>query len=179
MCCPGGFPRQNGGGGGALHPGRWVDGICKKLVFRHPMSLAQGRPTRPGAEHLGRPEAGGEGAAHRCRHPGQRGQIPPALMRAEKIQDKARKAGFDWAEMGRRWTRRRRSWVAAPGRGTGGHVERSWATCSSPPSRWGALQGWTVSRPLHGTCESLSAASGGWRSWPEDGRRWTAWDCTG
>ena len=23
-----------------------------------------------------------------------------ALMRAEKIQDKARKAGFDWAEMG-------------------------------------------------------------------------------
>ena len=50
-----------------------VDGICKKLVFRHPHVFGTVDARDSG---LGRPEAGGEGAAHRCRHPGQRGQIP-------------------------------------------------------------------------------------------------------
>ena len=79
-----------------------VDGICKKLVFRHP-------------HVFGTVEAGGpDGAlttweAQKRVEKGQKtaadtldavARSLPALMRAEKIQDKARKAGFDWDSVG-------------------------------------------------------------------------------
>ena len=127
-----------------------VDGICKKLVFRHPHVFGTVDARDSG-------QALNTWDAQKREEKGQRtaadtldsvARSLPALMRAEKIQDKAP------------------MW------------RRSWATCSSPPSRWAALQGWTVSRPCTAPVKSLSAASGGWRSWPEDGR-WTAWDCTG
>ena len=55
----------------------WWTASAKSWCSATPCLWHSGRPgLRPGAEHLGRPEAGGEGAAHRCRHPGQRGQIP-------------------------------------------------------------------------------------------------------
>ena len=154
-----------------------VDGICKKLVFRHPHVFGTVDARDSG-------QALNTWDAQKREEKGQRtaadtldsvARSLPALMRAEKIQDKARKAGFDWAEMGPALDKAvscARPWNRGP------MWRRSWATCSSPPSRWAALQGWTVSRPCTAPVKSLSAASGGWRSWPEDGR-WTAWDCTG
>lgn len=79
-----------------------VDGVCRKLVFRHP-------------HVFGTVEAqGAEGAlsawdAQKRKEKGQRttgdamdsvARAMPALMRAEKIQSKAQKAGFDWPEIG-------------------------------------------------------------------------------
>lgn len=33
---------------------------------------------------------------------------------------------------------------------------RSWATCSSPPSRWGRFAGLDSEQALHGTCEKFT-----------------------
>ena len=79
-----------------------VDGVCRKLIFRHP--------------HVFGPQAAGdaEGAlsvwdAQKRREKGQRttaaamdsvARAMPALMRAEKLQGKAAKAGFDWPDIG-------------------------------------------------------------------------------
>lgn len=78
-----------------------VDGVCRKLVYRHP-------------HVFGTVEAeDAQGAlstwdAQKRREKGQRttadamdsvARAMPALIRAEKIQGKARKAGFDWEEI--------------------------------------------------------------------------------
>lgn len=79
-----------------------VDGICKKLVFRHPHVFGTVDARDSG-------QALNTWDAQKREEKGQRtaadtldsvARSLPALMRAEKIQDKARKAGFDWAEMG-------------------------------------------------------------------------------
>ena len=79
-----------------------VDGVCKKLVFRHP-------------HVFGEAEAGDlEGSrntwdAQKREEKGQRtaadtldsvARALPALTRAGKLQDKAQRAGFDWREAG-------------------------------------------------------------------------------
>ncbi len=79
-----------------------VDGICKKLVFRHPHVF--------GTVDAGDPEkALASWEAQKREEKGQKtagdaldavARSLPALMRAEKLQDKARKAGFDWPETG-------------------------------------------------------------------------------
>ena len=75
-----------------------VDGICKKLVFRHPHVFG-GADAQDSARALTTWEE------QKRREKGQRtagdtldavARSLPALMRAEKLQDKARKAGFDW-----------------------------------------------------------------------------------
>ncbi len=78
-----------------------VDGVCKKLVFRHPHVF--------GAVDAGDPE--GALASWEAQKREEKGQKTagdtldavarslPALMRAEKLQDKARKAGFDWEDV--------------------------------------------------------------------------------
>ena len=79
-----------------------ADGICKKLVFRHPHVFGTVDARDSG-------QALNTWDAQKREEKGQRtaadtldsvARSLPALMRAEKIQDKARKAGFDWAEMG-------------------------------------------------------------------------------
>jgi len=79
-----------------------VDGICKKLVFRHPHVF--------GTVDAGDPE--GALASWEAQKREEKGQKTagdtldavarslPALMRAEKLQDKAKKAGFDWDGVG-------------------------------------------------------------------------------
>ncbi len=79
-----------------------VDGICKKLVFRHPHVF--------GTVDAGDPE--GALASWEAQKREEKGQKTagdtldavarslPALMRAEKLQDKAKKAGFDWESAG-------------------------------------------------------------------------------
>ena len=75
-----------------------VDGICQKLVFRHPHVF--------GAVDARDPEGAlAAWDAQKRREKGQRttgdamdsvARALPALTRAAKLQDKARKAGFDW-----------------------------------------------------------------------------------
>lgn len=78
-----------------------VDGICQKLVFRHPHVF--------GAVDARDPEGAlAAWDAQKRREKGQRttgdamdsvARALPALTRAAKLQDKARKAGFDWRDM--------------------------------------------------------------------------------
>ena len=79
-----------------------VDGICQKLVFRHPHVFGQ-------VQAADSDQALGAWEARKREEKGQKtaadtldgvARSLPALMRAEKIQDKARKAGFDWNEVG-------------------------------------------------------------------------------
>lgn len=79
-----------------------VDGVCQKLVFRHPFVFG-GEQARDSGRAL---------TAWEEQKKAEKGQKTagdtldavarslPALMRAEKLQDKARKAGFDWHEIG-------------------------------------------------------------------------------
>ena len=78
-----------------------VDGICRKLIFRHPHVF--------GAQPAGDPEGAlSAWDAQKRREKGQRttadamdsvARAMPALMRAEKLQGKAAKAGFDWPDI--------------------------------------------------------------------------------
>lgn len=79
-----------------------VDGVCKKLIFRHPHVFG-GVDARDSDKSLTTWEE------QKMAKKGQKtagdtldavARSLPALMRAEKIQDKARKAGFDWSEAG-------------------------------------------------------------------------------
>ena len=79
-----------------------VDGVCRKLIFRHPHVF--GEQTADDAEG-----ALSAWDAQKRREKGQRtmadamdsvARAMPALMRAEKLQGKAAKAGFDWPEIG-------------------------------------------------------------------------------
>ncbi len=78
-----------------------ADGICKKLIFRHPhvfgdVSVSGTGEVLSNWEVLKRQEKGQathtdalEAVAHAL----------PALWRAEKVQKKAKKAGFDWPDV--------------------------------------------------------------------------------
>lgn len=79
-----------------------VDGICKKLVFRHPHVFGQ---VQAGDTE----RALNTWDAQKREEKGQRtaadaldsvARALPALTRAGKLQDKARKAGFDWRDAG-------------------------------------------------------------------------------
>lgn len=77
------------------------DGICKKLVERHPHVFADGTASTPSEvlekwDEIKRKSKGqGTQGASMSKVPVEL----PALMRAEKLQSKARKAGFDWSEI--------------------------------------------------------------------------------
>lgn len=78
-----------------------VDGVCRKLVYRHPHVFgtveaedAQGALSTWDAQK--RREKGQRTTAYAM---DSVARAMPALMRAEKIQGKARKAGFDWEEV--------------------------------------------------------------------------------
>ena len=79
-----------------------VDGVCQKLVFRHPHVFGASEAEDPdGAltswEAQKRAEKGQKTAVDTL--DGVARSLP-ALIRAEKLQDKARKAGFDWDSAG-------------------------------------------------------------------------------
>jgi len=78
-----------------------ADGVCKKLIYRHPHVFGEVEVSGSGQvlenwDKLKRKEKGQEthtDALNSVAH------SLPALWRAEKVQKKARKAGFDWDEV--------------------------------------------------------------------------------
>lgn len=78
-----------------------ADGICKKLIFRHPHVFGQTKVSGTGDvlrnwEVLKRKEKGQ--ATHTDALEAVARSLP-ALWRAEKTQNKAKKAGFDWPDI--------------------------------------------------------------------------------
>lgn len=77
-----------------------ADGICKKLIYRHPHVFGQVEVSGTGQvlenwDQLKRKEKG------QSTHTDALNSVArslPSLWRAEKVQAKARKAGFDWDE---------------------------------------------------------------------------------
>ena len=78
-----------------------TDQVCKKLIFRHPhvfgtVSVSGEEEVLVNWEQLKREEKGQRTAFDAC---DSVARSLPALWRAEKIQSKAAKAGFDWADI--------------------------------------------------------------------------------
>ena len=78
-----------------------ADGICKKLIFRHPHVFGDVAVSGTGEvlsnwEALKRKE---KGQATNTDALEAVARALPALWRAEKVQKKARKAGFDWPDV--------------------------------------------------------------------------------
>lgn len=78
-----------------------TDGICKKLIERHPHVF--GEVTVSGADEV---LSNWDDIKRKSKNQKTQGssmlKVPkelPALMRAQKIQSKAKKAGFDWDDM--------------------------------------------------------------------------------
>ncbi len=78
-----------------------VDGICKKLIIRHPHVFGQETADSAGQvlrnwDAIKRETKGGKTQADLL------GSVPrtlPALMRASKVQNRARRVGFDWPDV--------------------------------------------------------------------------------
>mgnify|MGYP002544405771 CR=1 FL=1 len=71
-----------------------ADGICKKLIFRHPHVFGQGGEGTPDSwEALKRQEKGQTTETETLQAVAK---SLPGLIRAEKLQKKAAKVGFDW-----------------------------------------------------------------------------------
>ena len=77
-----------------------ADGICKKLIFRHPhvfgdVSVHDSEEVLVNWDHLKRQEKSQETYTDTLTAVAK---SLPALWRAEKVQKKAKKAGFDWPD---------------------------------------------------------------------------------
>lgn len=78
-----------------------ADGVCKKLIFRHPhvfgdVSVSGSDQVLVNWEELKREEKGQETYTDTLTAVAR---SLPALWRAEKVQKKAKKAGFDWPDV--------------------------------------------------------------------------------
>ena len=78
-----------------------ADGICKKLIYRHPHVFGETAVSGTGEvlrnwEALKRKEKGQETDTDAL---SAVARALPALWRAEKVQKKAKKAGFDWPDV--------------------------------------------------------------------------------
>ena len=149
-----------------------VDGVARKLVYRHPhvfgdVQADTSQQVLANWDVLKRREKGQRSTADAVE------AVPhtlPALWRAEKIQSKTAKAGFDWTSSLQHWTSwKRRSgssgppWrpVRPPTRPTASG--RSWATRCLWPPKSPRCRAWTRRTPSTGPATSLTAASARWK----------------
>ena len=111
-----------------------VDGICKKLVYRHP-------------HVFGTVDA---------RDSGQALNTWDAQKREEKVQDKARKAGFDWAEMGPALDKAEEELgELRQAVEQGANVEEELGDLLFAAVKVGRFAGLDSEQALHGTCEKF------------------------
>ena len=78
-----------------------ADGVCKKLIYRHPHVFGDVSVSSTG-EVLTNWEALKRKEKHQATHTDALNSVArslPALWRAEKVQKKAKKAGFDWPDV--------------------------------------------------------------------------------
>ena len=78
-----------------------ADGVCKKLIYRHPHVFGDVSVSGTG-EVLTNWEALKRMEKHQATHTDALNSVArslPALWRAEKVQKKAKKAGFDWPDV--------------------------------------------------------------------------------
>ncbi len=78
-----------------------ADGVCKKLIYRHPHVFGDVSVSGTG-EVLTNWEALKRKEKHQATHTDALNSVArslPALWRAEKVQKKAKKAGFDWPDV--------------------------------------------------------------------------------
>ncbi|MBR3289901.1 MAG: nucleoside triphosphate pyrophosphohydrolase, partial [Clostridia bacterium] len=82
-----------------------VNGVCQKLITRHPhvfgdTAVSGSAEVLQNWDAIKRAEKNADGQTDLLRH------VPktlPALMRAEKVQGRARRVGFDWADVSGAW----------------------------------------------------------------------------
>ena len=87
---------------GTFDIGNVCDGVCKKLIERHPHVFGNVQ-AETSEEVLNNWDAIKRKSKKQTTQGAAMQKVPlelPALMRAQKLQDKARKAGFDWEEIG-------------------------------------------------------------------------------
>ena len=135
-----------------------MDGICKKLVYRHPHVFGTVDARDSG-------QALNTWDAQKREEKGQRtaadtldsvARSLPALMRAEKIQDKARKAGFDWAEMGPALDKAEEEMgELRQAVEQGANVEEELGDLLFAAVKVGRFAGLDSEQALHGTCEKF------------------------
>lgn len=78
-----------------------ADGVCKKLIYRHPHVFGNVSVSGTG-EVLTNWDALKRKEKHQATHTDALNSVArslPALWRAEKVQKKAKKAGFDWPDV--------------------------------------------------------------------------------
>lgn len=78
-----------------------ADGVCKKLIYRHPHVFGDVSVSGTG-EVLTNWDALKRKEKHQATHTDALNSVArslPALWRAEKVQKKAKKAGFDWPDI--------------------------------------------------------------------------------
>ena len=100
----------------------------------------------------------------------------PALMRAEKLQGKAAKAGFDWPEIGPaldKVSEELSELRRAVEENT--NVEEELGDLLFAAAKAGRFAGVDRSTPSSWPVTSSSAGSGGWRPWRTS--PWTSWTC--
>lgn len=81
-----------------------ADGICKKLIFRHPHVFGEVSVsgTRRGSLQLGGAQAEGKGAGHQYRRAGGRGPLPARPVAGREGAEKGEKGGLRLAGRVRR-----------------------------------------------------------------------------
>ncbi len=77
-----------------------ADGVCKKLIYRHPHVFGEVKVSGSGQvlENWDKLKRREKGQASHTDALNAVARSLPSLWRAEKVQKKARKAGFDWEE---------------------------------------------------------------------------------
>ena len=162
------FYSKLGAEAGAFDYADVVDGLCDKLIYRHPHVY--------GDIHAGTPDDVKRNwealkLRKKNRRSGTLGGVPvslPAMVKALRIGEKAAGAGFDWERREDVWAKVREETAEVETEMRRGDHEASSATSSS---RWSTPAGSTESIPKphsNAPTASSSAASPRWRKPPPD-----------
>ena len=141
-----------------------VDGVCRKLVIRHPhvFSSVQADDTEQVLKNWDAIKRETKGDASQTDLLRSLPRSLPALMRAAKVQTRAKRVGFDWPDVTgameslesetAELKRRRRPGILPP-------WKKNWAICSFPPSTFPGSCIPTPSRPSPAPLTNLSVGS--------------------